>query len=439
MPPKFSVTIAGGGIGGLTLAIMLQAADIDFVVLERSSALRTLGSTIALNACSLRLMEQLGLWPAIQKMSKPIGAFHLQYDDLSPIGTIDFTFGEKHYGYYGYVMSRPELFELLKSHVPQNKILLRKTVMDVIESDDGVLCRCADGSEYWSDMVVGADGAYSKVRESIYHRLEHQDRLPSKDAEPLKLTHLCVLGVSKPLDPEKFPAVLDGFSQFELTLLRERSLSIWLSPVAGNKISWCYGGELDADHHASAGDLNAFWGKSTIKTQKMLDDIRDIPTVYGCKVGDIISTTPADLVSSVVLEEKFFETWHTQRVVLLGDACHKLLPFAGQGAVHAMLDGLCLVNLLHDMAGTTSDDFHQVFQTYYQQRSRVTRRAVVGSRLFGHFVSSKGYFAQWLRSIALSFLPKWFASSVADLVMRDRPQLSFLPRIEDRGIIKARC
>ncbi|KAF8929716.1 hypothetical protein BGZ58_008717 [Dissophora ornata] len=438
MTANIRVTIVGGGIGGLTLAIMLEAAQIEYLVLERSSALRTLGSTIALNACALRLLEQLGLWPEVQKIAKPISAFHLQNDDLSHIGSIDFTFGEKHYGYYGYVMARPDLFEILKSRVPSEKVLLLKTVLDVMETDRGALCRCSDGTEFWSDILVGADGAYSKVRERLYHQLKLQNQLPSEDDQPLRLTHVCILGVSKTLDPKVFPAVRDKFSKFELMLFRERRCSIWLSPIGGNKISWCYGGEIDQDpKNTDSISLNEYWGTATSKVESLLDDVCELPTVYGCKVGDIINTTPKDLVSSILLEEKFFETWHSKRIVLLGDACHKVLPFAGQGAVQAMLDGVCLVNLLYDLNNTATSDFERLFQMYHQQRSGPARKAVIGSRLFGHFVASEGYLAQWTRKITLNLLPHWFTRTLTDRVMRDRPQLSFLQLIEDRGVAKA--
>ncbi|KAF9353302.1 hypothetical protein BGX26_008918 [Mortierella sp. AD094] len=438
------VTIVGGGIGGLTLAIMLQAARIDYVVLERSSALRAMGSTIALNACALRLMEQLGLWPAIQKIAKPIGAFHLQYDDLSSIGSIDFRFGGSHYGYHGYVMARPQLFELLKSRVPKSKTYLRKEVVDIIQDDHGVVCKCADGSKFWSDILVGADGAYSKVRETIYQELMSLDLLPESDAKSLDVTHLCVLGVSKTMDPKKFPSVKEEFSEFELMIFRERRLSIWMSPITGSRISWCYGGELDENYFPGSGDqgINSFWEKGSYKmAQSILDDIRDTPTAYGCNVGDIIGTTPKELISSVVLEEKLFETWYNKRVVLIGDACHKVLPFAGQGAVHAMLDGVCLVNLLQEMnmtdGCTTTSDFERTFQTYHEERSEVASWVVWGSRYFGYFVTSNSFLARWARKITLNILPVWVTRTVADLAMRDRPQLNFLPPIKDRGSVQA--
>ncbi|KAG0372060.1 hypothetical protein BGX24_000795 [Mortierella sp. AD032] len=439
MAPQMRVTIAGGGIGGLTMAIMLDAANIDYIILERSSSLKTLGSTIALNACSLRLLEQLGLWDDIQKIAKPIAGFNIQHDDLSPIGKIDFSFGEKHYGYYAYVMARPALFELLKSRVPTSKIKLSKQVVDFVEDGTGVTCICGDGSQFKSDILVGADGAYSGVRESMYRRLKQQKRLPLNDQQPMKLTHLSILGVSMALDPTIIPAMEDKHSWFQLMLFRYSRYSIWLAPIDGNRISWCYGGEIEPnpDSELSTG-VNGFWEWSPNKAHTMLDDIRHLPTSFGCTVGDIIGSTPKELISSVVLEEKYFETWHTKRVVLLGDACHKVLPFAGQGAIQAMLDGQCLVDLIHSLDGKpTTADFEMAFQSYYRDRSGTARKAVIGSRLFGYFIDSKSILAKWIRKISLNWVPQWCVKSLTNYVMRHRPQLSFLPAIEDRGLYKA--
>ncbi|KAF9331114.1 hypothetical protein BGZ91_012244 [Linnemannia elongata] len=439
MAPQMRVTIAGGGIGGLTLAIMLDAANIDYIILERSSSLKTLGSTIALNACALRLLEQLGLWNDIQKIAKPIAGFNIQHDDLSPIGKIDFSFGEKYYGYYAYVMARPALFELLKSRIPANKIKLRKQVVDLVESDTGVTCICEDGSQYKSDILVGADGAYSGVRESIYRCLKQQNKLPANDQEPMKLTHLSILGVSKALDPAIVPVTEDKHSWFQLMLFRNTRFSIWLAPIDGNRISWCYGGEIEPNPCTSlTTGVSGFWEWGPNKAHTMLDNIRHLPTTFGCTVGDIIDSTPKELISSVVLEEKFFETWHTKRVVLLGDACHKVLPFAGQGAIQAMLDGQCLVDLLHGLnENPTTADFENAFKTYHCERSGTARKAVIGSRLFGYFIDSKGAVAQWVRKITLNWMPQWCVKSITNWVMCHRPQLSFLPAIEDRGLYKA--
>jgi hypothetical protein len=93
-----------------------------------------------------------------------------------------------------------------------------------------------------------------------------------------------------------------------------------MAPIDGNRISWCYGGEIESDPFNSLSHgVNGFWEWGPNKAHNMLDGIRHLPTAFGCTVGDIIGSTPKDLISSVVLEEKYFETWHTKRVVLLGD------------------------------------------------------------------------------------------------------------------------
>ncbi|KAG0027078.1 hypothetical protein BGZ82_009157 [Podila clonocystis] len=398
-PARVKVVIAGGGIGGLALAIMFEAArNIDYVVLERSSAHKTLGSTIALNACSMRMMEQLGMLADIKKISKPIGGFSLRNDDLSPIGHIDFTFGERQYGYSGCVMSRPVLFDLLRSRVPEDKLLLRKQVSNVIETSAEVRVICADGSEYSGDILVGADGAYSTVREIMYKKLSAHGRLPVSDSKPMALTHVCVLGVSEPMDPAKYPRLLDDFSTFEMTLFRDKPLSVWLSPINDNRISWCYGGEIDRKAlKTEAWD----WGHHT-DLKAILPEIKNLPTEYGPSVGAVLESTSRDMVSSVVLEDKFFETWNTKRIVLLGDCGgtnflrvinkKQVLPFAGQGSIHAMLDGISLTNLLANLKSTSPKTIEQLLKTHVKKRHESGRYAVVGSRLYARFIESKNLF-----------------------------------------------
>ncbi|KAF9326003.1 hypothetical protein BG006_010530 [Podila minutissima] len=402
-PARVKVVIAGGGIGGLALAIMFEAAkNIDYVVLERSSTHKTLGSTIGLNARPMRMLEQLGLLADIKKISKPIGGFNLQNEDRSPIGHIDFTFGEREYGYGGCVMSRPALFELLLSRVPEDKVLLSKQVSNVIETSAEVRVICADGSEYGCDILVGSDGAYSAVREIMYKKLSTQGRLPASDSKPMEMTHVCVLGVSEPMDPVKYPRLMDTNSNFEMTLFRDKPLSVLLSPISDNRISWCYGGEVDPN----APKTEAWnWGHHT-DLKSILPEIKNLATEYGPSVGAVIESTSRDMV----------------------------LPFAGQGCIHAMLDGISLTNLLASLKSTSPEVIEQLLKTHVKSRHDSGRNAVIGSRLFGRFIESKGFIARWIRRICFMLIPHWLVVKMFNRVMRDRPTLSFLPPVKERGV-----
>ena len=79
------VLIVGGGLGGLVLAILLQRAGIDYVVLEQSVLIRPIGSVIVLSPLVLPLMEQLGLLEEIESLAKPFGSLKVLREDISVV------------------------------------------------------------------------------------------------------------------------------------------------------------------------------------------------------------------------------------------------------------------------------------------------------------------------------------------------------------------
>jgi len=68
---------------------------------------------------------------------------------------------------------------------------------------------------------------------------------------------------------------------------------------------------------------------STNPTTSLPRRKRQSPPAKPGTVAEIIDATPPERISKVMLESKFFKAWYYERTVLLGDACHKVLPFAG--------------------------------------------------------------------------------------------------------------
>lgn len=85
------VTIVGGGIGGLALANMFEKANISYIILEKATTIRALGSSLGLDASSLPVMEQLGLLEDFYKASNAVRHFNFHNEAMNSIGMIDFS------------------------------------------------------------------------------------------------------------------------------------------------------------------------------------------------------------------------------------------------------------------------------------------------------------------------------------------------------------
>ena len=115
-------------------------------------------------------------------------------------------------GYQSQVFIRPDLYNLLLSRVPSNKISFGKKIFKVEENEETgkVLIHCSDNSAHQGDILVGADGAYSAVRQNIYKQAKEDGVLPKSDSEDLVAGYTTMVGVTAPLDLEKYPILKDG-------------------------------------------------------------------------------------------------------------------------------------------------------------------------------------------------------------------------------------
>jgi len=69
------------------------------------------------------------------------------------------------------------------------------------------MIRCADGTTYHGEVLVGADGAHSAIRQSLFRQMMDQEILPAYDSLDLNKGYASLVGTTAPLDPEKFPIV----------------------------------------------------------------------------------------------------------------------------------------------------------------------------------------------------------------------------------------
>ncbi|KAG0056740.1 hypothetical protein BGZ83_003709 [Gryganskiella cystojenkinii] len=210
-PPPMSdgknphVMIVGAGIAGLFLAILLDKAGIPYEIYERAQEVKPLGDVMP-------VLDQLGLLEEVKAISLPSRAM-----DSKII---------------------PAFYNLLLSKVQAEKIHLGKKVLSMTQSKEGAMIRCADGTTYHGDVLVGADGAYSGVRQSLYKFMKEHQILPVMDSKDLNKGYIALVGTTGPLDPEKFPVVAREDSSFSQVIGRGTSYNWSLFNVANRKICW---------------------------------------------------------------------------------------------------------------------------------------------------------------------------------------------------------
>lgn len=80
------------------------------------------------------------------------------------------------------------------------------------------MIRCSDNTTYHADILVGADGANSGVRQSLYKSLLDKNELPKSDNVPLPFNSTCLVGQTRPLDPTVLTHLQDAHTWFETTI-----------------------------------------------------------------------------------------------------------------------------------------------------------------------------------------------------------------------------
>ncbi|KAF9433071.1 hypothetical protein BGZ76_009919 [Entomortierella beljakovae] len=457
---SLSVIIVGAGLGGLMLGILFEQIGIPYHIFERASEVRPLGSAMSLTGDFFPIFEQLGLLNELEAMSLPFSSLDIFDANRKQMGSIDLASRKPMTGHYTRIFARPDLHRLLLKRIPEGKISYRKKVLRIDEKENKVSIHCSDDTTFEGDILIGADGAYSGVRQSLYKWLDKEGILPKSDQENLSIGYVSMVGIADPPNPEKYPQLQREFAHFSQSLGAD-STSWGVYSVPGNRICWLLNTQLDSSSGKDEQSGNSEWGPEA--NAAMLKKFEDKLCPWGGLMGEIFDATPKDLISKVYLEEKLFETWYHSRTVLIGDACHKMLPGGGAGAVNAMQDAVVLANCFYNMPDKTSESITAAFEDYKRQRygraEMHIERSKNQSKIMGGQASwSKGdtfnsgnnlkitpYLIpphtnimnstkeRVIRYILLNFLPNWVQQMSFARVLEYRPQIAWLPLAEICG------
>ncbi|KAK1707959.1 hypothetical protein CaCOL14_003500 [Colletotrichum acutatum] len=338
---KHQVIIVGGGITGLTMALMLQNLGVDYVLLEGYGTVTpNVGASIGLFPNGLRILDQLGCYDDILARGQPVEE---QIVRNSITGKRIMTRKSRsllirRHGYPSIFMERFELLNVLYEHLKdKSRIFINQKVKRVESLKDGALVYTKDGSVFQGQMVVGADGVRSTIRQEMWRNADDNNdssAIPARDRQNIPCEHACIFGTAKPMAGVAPGQVVGASGQ---------------GTVAG-----CMGGP--------GGEVFVFWFWTLPEGQRSypIDEIprftdEDKQREFGRSVDALVADNGLrfrEVVKNLeysgvtALPHFVMRRWHYGRIVILGDAAHKFNPLVGQGGNSCIESCASLVNAL---------------------------------------------------------------------------------------------
>ncbi|KAI1788893.1 salicylate hydroxylase [Ganoderma leucocontextum] len=354
----FKVAIIGGGVCGLACAIALQKAGIVVDLFEAAAAFGEVGAGIGLGPNAVRALEALGIFDAVLQKLAPgdhgskgmlfysgIGDHELVYDYQAAPEDASIS------------MHRAAFLDALVGLVDPRSTHFSKRCTSISElptAPGRLLIRFADGTSHETDVVLGADGLKSVVRDFVV----------AKDGAPP--------GQSVAFSNTAVYRGLIPFAQLQAagfnTKLTNRP-ACFVGPSKHVIVVPIKGGQLinvaafTARYDIPIGSQNLPDGTPWVGPVSPDDIQRDFEG-WGPDIVTLLRCMPETTIRwSVYVVHPELESYSKGRVAILGDAAHAMLPHLGSGAGQGLEDVLLLVRLL-TRPETQSGNLAAVLEAY---------------------------------------------------------------------------
>ncbi len=296
------IAIIGAGLGGLACAIALQKLGYDVQVYEKARDFRPVGGGFGLLPNGLKCLDAIepGIVSLIKNLACEVSQTVLKNNQGETISTNQGSRYTEKYGLPLITVWWWHLQQILASKVPDNNIHLNHRCINFTQDNHGVDIYFDGGKKVRADLLIGADGINSAVRETLF-----------KDGKPRYLGDMSWRAVIKSEQQVLNPG--------ELGFVKSSREFMYLLNVGDGHISWLYR-QLSPDFSLSP---NVDAAKS-----KVLSKIAH----WGKPLRQLVEMTPAErILETPICDRLPLDTWSTGRVTLLGDAAHPMAPALAQG------------------------------------------------------------------------------------------------------------
>jgi FAD-dependent urate hydroxylase len=312
LPEPLRVLVVGAGVGGISVARGLLRDGHHVTVFERRPQVQPGGGAVTIWSNGETVLAQLGV--DMHGAGQPLSTVRVVTSTGRPLVNLNLGAIVDRLGAPVRMVPRRVLIDRLLEGFPADRIRYNSRAVEIASTSNGVRVDFDDGSSAEGDLLIGADGLHSKVR----------DLVGAPDAKPTGWCSWQGLATHHDI-ADKHVALL--------AIGAHGNLGLW--PAGGSDVQWWF-------------DLP--WSPDFVRPECPIDVIRSNFTGWSKKVDRVLET----LTDDDLAESPFPHFRHSVpgagrgAVTLLGDAAHTMPPTLAQGTNAALLDTMVLCKVLSD-------------------------------------------------------------------------------------------
>lgn len=328
------ISIVGGGIGGLSAALALQRFGYRVSVFEQARELREIGAGVTITPNAMHALNFLGVGERVAREAGPTEAYlvrHFQTGELIKTRANGTDYVER-FGATYHQVHRADLHAALADAVLRNDsncVFLGHRFEALTQDSGQVVATFTNGKTSASDVLIGCDGAASRVRTCVFgdEAVNYTGQVAFRALLPM---------ANVPAGIAKFPfAMFVGNNRLLLHYpLRHRTIMNVIGVAREPR-----------------------WQEEGWSIPATIEEFADLyGDLHPDASGLIRAISPGALFKWGLRDREPLQQYAKRRVTMLGDAAHPMSPFLGQGACIAIEDALVLGRAFA-AAGTDEEAF----------------------------------------------------------------------------------
>ncbi|MGV3041839.1 FAD-dependent monooxygenase [Staphylococcus rostri] len=361
------IGIVGAGIGGLTLAALLREQQHEVHIFEQQAAIKEVGAGIGIGGNVIDKLGDRDLTKGIKNIGHVLQTTRMLDAQGNVLSEVPFDKNTTNL-----TVLRQTLVDTIASYVTDDMLHFNHEVTSVEGSETMARLHFREQASQTFDLVVGADGIHSAVRQAVYPKAKVQYQ-----------GYTCFRGVVSDL-PE-LGHVADEYwgakGRFGIVPLLNGG-AYWFAAINAKENDLHY-------KRFNKPYLQAYFNQYPEPVRRVLDQQPETEILH----HDIYDMKPLNTFV------------YQQRVVLLGDAAHATTPNMGQGAGQAMEDAIVLANVIDKY-----DTLAAALKRYDKLRVKHTAKVIKRSRKIGRIAQKQGRISMSVRNRVALKLPVWLVS-----------------------------